>query len=69
MRLQAVPTQTVAFWTHLAQTIPAQMRFNRIENCWKAGLDIDRFETVDVATEEEAAATAVRLAATARCKA
>ena len=34
MRLQDVPTQTVAFWTHLTQTIPVQTRFNRIENCW-----------------------------------
>ena len=32
VRLQDVPTQTVAFWTHLAQTIPVQTRFNRIEN-------------------------------------
>ena len=33
VRLQHVPTQTVAFWTHLAQTIPVQTRLNRIENC------------------------------------
>src|SRR5271165_756810 len=34
LRLEHVPAQTVAFWPHLAQTISAQTRVNRIENCW-----------------------------------
>src|SRR5208283_3152737 len=41
VRLQHVPTRTVAFWTHLAQTIPAQTRLNRIENCWRVAVPVE----------------------------
>src|SRR5208283_4369662 len=37
LQRQPVSTQTVAFWTRLAQTIPMQTRFNRIENCSTLG--------------------------------
>src|SRR5208282_415465 len=57
LSLERVPTQTVAFWTHLAQTIPAQTRLNRIENCCEGAsnshFDFRRFEGLGIKLHQE----------------